>query len=118
MDRDRKVISWRMMALFMLLLVVIFAFVLHDALSDNDDAQKKVDDNAQQINRMSSYLDDLKADLRQVQTDENVENVSRGMGFYFEGEIRFHFSDPAALELYTPGEWQVIMEEKEYGKYY
>lgn len=118
MDRDRKVISWRMMALFMLLLVVIFAFVLHGVRAGNRAAQEMADDNARQISSMSSYLDDLKADLKQVQTDEYVENVSRGMGFYSEGEIRFRFSDPAALELYTPEEWQVIMEEKEYGKYY
>lgn len=118
MDRDRKVISWRWMALGMLLLVVIFAIVLHGVKASNRAAQEKAEENARQINSMSSYVEDLKADLQRVMTDENVENVSRGLGFYFEGEIRFRFSDPAALEYYTPEEWQVIMQEKEYGQYY
>lgn len=118
MDRDRKVISWRMLALGVLLLAVIFAIVLHGVRKDNAAKQERADQNAQQIRAMASYVDDLKTDLQRVMTDENVENVSRGMGFYYEGEIRFRFSDPAALELYTPEEWQVIMDEKEYGKYY
>lgn len=118
MDRDRRVISWRVMALGMVLLAVIFAFVLHGVRASNRAAQERADENARQISTMAAYVEGLKADLQRVKTDENVENASRGLGFYYEGEIRFRFSDPAALDLYTPEEWQVIMEEKEYGQYY
>ena len=43
MDRDRKVISWRWLALGMLLLAVIFAIVLHGVKASNRAAREKAE---------------------------------------------------------------------------
>ncbi|MBQ8202608.1 MAG: septum formation initiator family protein [Clostridia bacterium] len=117
MDRDRKVISWRGMALIVVLMLIVFAILMHtnqkrlNALREQEAALQLT------LSGMELDFSDLRSELMRVGSDGYVENEAReNYGFIKEGEICFEFTNPKKLQDYTEEEWQVIMEEKLYSQ--
>ncbi|MBQ8556819.1 MAG: septum formation initiator family protein [Clostridia bacterium] len=115
MDRDRKIISWRLLALMLAVLLVIFGVMMH--MSQKELASLRAQDAAlqMQLSSMEMTYSDLKAELRWVGSDSYVENEAREKyDFIKEGELCFEVTNPQALDGYTQEEWQIILDEKYY----
>ena len=83
-DRDRRYISWRGMALGAALLLILFFTALFW----------------------------VRSELARVGSEGYVENAAREeYGFIKQGEIVFAFENPDALKGYTEEEYQIIMDE-------
>jgi len=112
---DRKVISWRGMAVFAAILVAIFGVTMYGVLRSRHAMQEQYALQHQQIVSMELDVSELKNELARVGTDGYVENEAREKYDYVKaGEMRFEFSDPQKLQNYTAAEWQVILDEKLY----
>ena len=84
-DRDRRYISWKGMALASLQL---------------------------KVNVMEMNYADLQLELQRVGSEGYVENAAReNYGFIRNGEIVFAFENPELLRGYTEEEYQTIMDE-------
>ena len=111
-DRDRRYISWRGMALGAGLLVTLFAFSLHWVRADIERLQAQETTLQLKVNVMEMNYADLKLELERVGSEGYVENAAReNYGFIKEGEIIFAFQDPEVLKGYTEEEYQIIMDE-------
>ena len=111
-DRDRRYISWRGMALATVLLVGLFCVSLHWVRSDIEQLKTKDTTLQLKVNLMEMDYADLLLELQRVGSEGYVENEAREQyGFIREGEIIFAFEDPKVLEGYTEEEYQTIMDE-------
>ena len=111
-DRDRRYISWRGMALLSMLVVVLFCVSLHWVRQDI--ARLEAQDATLQlkVNVMEMDYADLQLELQRVGSEGYVENEAREhYGFIRSGEIVFAFEDPEKLKGYTEEEYQTIMDE-------
>ena len=111
-DRDRRYISWRGMALLSMLVVVLFCVSLHWVRQDI--ARLEAQDATLQlkVNVMEMDYADLQLELQRVGSEGYVENAAReNYGFIRSGEIVFAFEDPEKLKGYTEEEYQIIMDE-------
>lgn len=112
---DRKVISWRGMAVISAAFLVVFGIALFGVLSSRHAMYRQYQDQQSQIVDMELNVSELKAELARVGTDGYVENAAREKYEYIkDGEIRFKFSDPQKLQNYTEEEWQIIVDENLY----
>ncbi|MBQ3156715.1 MAG: septum formation initiator family protein [Clostridia bacterium] len=112
MDRDRRYISWRGMALAAVLLVILFVAALYWVRADI--ARLKVQDTTLQmkVNVMEMDYADLQLELARVGSEGYVENAAReNYGFIRSGEIIFAFENPELLKGYTEEEYRIIMDE-------
>lgn len=115
MDRDRKVVSWRMLALITLLMVICFAVLWHMGGRYLAELQAESATLQADLNRLEVTYAQLQSELRRVGTDSYVENEAREKyDFIKAGEICFEFTNPDKLKDYTAEEWQVILDEKLY----
>ena len=111
-DRDRRYISWKGMALISVLLVILFCVSLHWVRADI--ARLEAQDTTLQlkVNVMEMNYADLQLELQRVGSEGYVENEAReNYGFIRNGEIVFAFEDPDMLRGYTEEECQIIMDE-------
>ena len=112
MDRDRRYISWRGMALAFVLLVILFCAALYWVRADI--ARHRAQDTTLQlkVNVMEMNYADLQLQLQRVGSEGYVENEAReNYGYIRNGEIVFKFEDPELLKGYTEEEYQIIMDE-------
>lgn len=111
-DRDRRYISWRGMALGAALLVILFAVSVHWVRKDIQRLQAQEATLQLRVNVMEMDYAGLKLELQRVGSEGYVENAAReNYGFIKEGEIIFAFQNPDALKGYTAEEYQIIMDE-------
>ena len=111
-DRDRRYISWRGMALAAVLVVGVFCASLHWVRKDIERLQAQDTTLQYQVNVMEMNYADLQLELQRVGSDGYVENEAReNYGFIRNGEIIFAFENPELLKGYTEAEYQVIMDE-------
>ncbi len=111
-DRDRRYISWRGIALGAALLLILFFVALYWVHADIK--RLEAEDAALQlkVNVMEMDYADLQLELARVGSDGYVENAAReNYGFIKNGEILFAFEDPDVLKGYTEEEYQIIMDE-------
>lgn len=112
---DRKVISWRGMAIIAIVFFAVFGAAMYGILTSRHAMQEQYALQHQQIVSMELDVSELKSELARVGTDGYVENEAREKYDYIkDGEMRFEFSDPQKLQNYTAEEWQVILDEKLY----
>ncbi len=112
---DRKVISWRGMAVITMAFLVVFGIALFGVLSSRHAMQQQFQQQQSQIVDMELNVSELKSELARVGTDGYVENEAREKYDYIKsGEMRFEFSDPQKLQNYTEDEWQIIVDENLY----
>ena len=111
-DRDRRYISWKGMALGAVLLVILFCVSLYWVRADIRKLQAKDTTLQLKANVMEMEYADLQLELARVGSDGYVENEAReNYGFIRDGEIIFAFEDPELLKGYTEEEYQIIMDE-------
>ena len=111
-DRDRRYISWRGMALGAVLLVVLFCVSLHWVRADIARLQAQDTTLQLKVNLLEMDYADLQLELQRVGSEGYVENEAReNYGFIRDGEIIFAFEDPDVLKGYTVEEYQIIMDE-------
>lgn len=111
-DRDRRYISWRGMALGAVLLVILFCVSLHWVRADIQKLQAQDATLQLKVNVMEMDYADLQLELQRVGSEGYVENEAReNYGFIRDGEIVFAFEDPELLKGYTEEEYQIIMDE-------
>ncbi|MBR4081385.1 MAG: septum formation initiator family protein [Clostridia bacterium] len=111
-DRDRRFISWKGMALGALLLIVLFCVALHWVRSNIDSLQTRDTTLQQTVNVMEMDYADLLLQLQRVGSEGYVENAARETyGYIRKGEIVFRFENPELLKGYTQEEYQIIMDE-------
>ncbi len=111
-DRDRRYISWRGMALAAVLLVAFFCVSLHMIQADIERLQAQDTTLQLKVNLMEMDYADLQLELQRVGSEGYVENEAReNYGFIRDGEIIFAFADPDVLKGYTEEEYQIIMDE-------
>ena len=111
-DRDRRYISWRGMAMMSTLVVILFCVSLYWVKEDI--ARLQAQDNTLQMkmNVMEMDYADLQLEMQRVGSEGYVENEAReNYGFIRSGEIVFAFEDPEKLKGYTEEEYQIIMDE-------
>ena len=111
-DRDRRYISWRGLALGAVLLVIIFFVALHWVRADIAQLQAQDTTLQYKVNLMEMDYADLQLELQRVGSEGYVENEAReNYGFIRSGEIIFAFENPELLKGYTEEEYQIIMDE-------
>ena len=111
-DRDRRYISWRGMALGAALLLILFFSALFWVRSDIDRLQKEDTTLQLKVNMLEMDYANLQLELARVGSEGYVENAAREeYGFIKEGEIIFAFENPDALKGYTEEDYQIIMDE-------
>ena len=111
-DRDRRYISWRGMALASVLLLVAFVVALKWVRTDIDRLQAQDTSLQLKVSVMEMDYADLQLELQRVGSEGYVENEAReNYGFIRDGEIVFAFADPDMLKGYTEEEYQIIMDE-------
>ena len=111
-DRDRRYISWRGMALGAVLLVILFGVSLYWVRADIARLQAQDTTLQLKVNVMELDNAELQLELQRVGSDGYVENEAReNYGFIRSGEIIFAFEDPELLKGYTEEEYQIIMDE-------
>lgn len=111
-DRDRRYISWRGMALGAVVLLILFCAALHWVRSDIEQLHARDAALQLQVNLMEMNYADLQLELQRVGSEGYVENMAREeYNFIREGEIVFAFEDPEVLKGYTEEEYQIIMDE-------
>ncbi len=111
-DRDRSYIGWPLMALIGVLLVILFAVLMHWVRSDMAALQAQDTTLQLKVNVMEMDFADLQQQLKRVGSEGYVENEAREhYGFIRKGEIVFAFEDPDLLRGYTEEEYQIIMDE-------
>ena len=112
---DRKIISWRGMAVIVLAFLVVFGIALYGVLSSRRAMQQQFREQQGQIVDMELNVSELKNELARVGTEGYVENEAREKYDYIKsGELRFEFADPQKLQNYTEDEWQIIVDENLY----
>ena len=112
MDRDRRYISWRGMALGAVLLVILFFVALHWVHADIERLQAQDTTLQLRVNVMEMDYASLQLELQRVGSEGYVENEAReNYGFIRDGEIIFAFENPDMLKGYTEEEYQIIMDE-------
>ncbi|MBE5797938.1 MAG: hypothetical protein E7327_11285 [Clostridiales bacterium] len=115
MDMDRKVISWRGIAVMIMAFLVVFGIAMFGILSSRRAMEKQYQEQQSRIVDMEMNVSELKNELARVGTDGYVENEAREKYDYIKsGEMRFEFSDPQKLQNYTEDEWQIIVDENLY----
>lgn len=111
-DRDRRYISWRGMALGAALLVILFFVALHWVRADIEKLHAQNTTLQYKVNLMEMDYADLQLELQRVGSEGYVENEAReNYGFIRSGEIIFAFENPELLRGYTEEEYQIIMDE-------
>ncbi len=111
-DRDRRYISWKGMALISVLLVILFCVSLHWVRADISRLEAQDTTLQLKVNVMEMNYADLQLELQRVGSEGYVENEAReNYGFIRNGEIVFAFEDPDMLRGYTEEEYQIIMDE-------
>lgn len=111
-DRDRRYISWRGMALAAALMLIVFVVSLHEVQGDISRLQAQDTTLQYKMNLLEMDYADLQQELERVGSDGYVENEAREhYGFIRTGEIVFAFRDPELLKGYTEEECQIIMDE-------
>ena len=111
-DRDRRYISWRGMALGAALLLILFFTALFWVRSDIDRLQAEDTTLQLKVNMLEMDFADLQLALARVGSEGYVENEAReNYGFIRNGEIVFAFENPELLRGYTEEEYQTIMDE-------
>lgn len=111
-DRDRRYISWRGMALGAALLLILFFTALFWVRSDIDRLQAEDTTLQLKVNMLEMDFADLQLELARVGSEGYVENAAReNYGFIRNGEIVFAFENPELLRGYTEEEYQTIMDE-------
>lgn len=111
-DRDRRYISWRGMALAATLLVVLFGASMHMLRKDITRLQTQDTTLQYQVSILEMDYADLQQELQRVGSEGYVENEAReNYGFIRDGEIVFAFENPELLKGYTEEEYQIIMDE-------
>ncbi len=111
-DRDRRYISWRGMALAATLLVVLFGASMHMLRKDMSRLQTQDTTLQYQVSILEMDYADLQLELQRVGSEGYVENEAReNYGFIRDGEIVFAFENPDLLKGYTEEEYQIIMDE-------
>lgn len=112
MDRDRKVISWPLLAVIVVVIFVAFFVLMNRRSTFRSRLQETHARQEAEINSLSEGLASLNIQLQRMGTDGFVENEAREKyDFIKQGEIRFVFTNPDALSDYTQEEMQIIMEE-------
>ena len=111
-DRDRRYISWKGMALASVLLVALFCVSLYWVQADIAKLQAQDTTLQLKVNVMEMDYADLQLELQRVGSEGYVENAAReNYGFIRNGEIVFAFENPELLRGYTEEEYQTIMDE-------
>ena len=111
-DRDRRYISWRGMALGAALLLILFFTALFWVRSDIDRLQAEDTTLQLKVNMLEMDFADLQLALARVGSEGYVENEAREKYKYIrDGEIIFAFENPELLKGYTEEEYQIIMDE-------
>ena len=111
-DRDRRYISWKGMALASVLLVALFCVSLYWVQADIAKLQAQDATLQLKVNVMEMNYADLQLELQRVGSEGYVENAAReNYGFIRNGEIVFAFENPELLRGYTEEEYQTIMDE-------
>ena len=111
-DRDRRYISWKGMALASTLLVILFCVSLYWVKADIAKLQAQDTTLQLKVNVMEMDYADLQLELQRVGSEGYVENEAREhYGFIRSGEIVFAFENPELLCGYTEEEYQIIMDE-------
>ena len=111
-DRDRRYISWKGMALGGVVLVALFCVALHWVRASISDLRTKDTTLQYSVNVMEMEYADLLLQLQRVGSEGYVENEARETyGFIRQGEIIFAFENPELLKGYTAEEYQIIMDE-------
>jgi len=111
-DRDRRYISWRGMALGAAVLLILFFAALYWVRGDIKRLQAQDAALQLKVNVMEMDYASLQLELARVGSEGYVENAAReNYGFIKDGEILFAFEDPDALKGYTEEEYQIIMDE-------
>ena len=115
---DRKVISWRGIAVMIMAFLVVFGIAMFGILSSRRAMEKQYQEQQSRIVDMEMNVSELKNELARVGTDGYVENQAReDYSYTRDGELLFEFSDPGRLDNYTEEEWDVIMDEGLYPTY-
>ena len=111
-DHDRRYISWRGMALGVVLLIILFFAALHWVRTDIERLHAQDTTLQLRVNVLEMDYADLQLELQRVGSEGYVENEAReNYGFIRDGEIIFAFEDPELLKGYTEEEYQIIMDE-------
>ena len=111
-DRDRRYISWRGMALGAVLLLILFFAALYWVRTDITRLQSEDKSLQLKVNVMEMDYASLQLELARVGSEGYVENAAReNYGFIKDGEILFAFENPDLLKGYTEEEYQTIMDE-------
>ena len=109
---DRRVISWKAMVLFCVLIVAAFGFVFHSNAVDMQTAQEQEAALQQTLTRLQNDQLELTGQIRQVGTSSYIETRAReDYAFLKPGELRFEIVNPEVLEGYTREELQILMDE-------
>lgn len=115
MDRDRKVISWPLLAVLVVIILVTFFVLMSRTQARRSDLEAKFNSQETELISLSEALASLNTQLARMGTDGFVENEAREKyDFIKQGEIRFVFTNPEALSDYTSEEMQIIMDEMRY----
>lgn len=111
-DRDRRYISWRGMALGTALLLTLFFAALYWVRMDTKRLEAEAEALQLKVSVMEMDYAALQLELARVGSDGYVENAAReNYGFIKDGEILFAFENPDVLKGYTEEEYQIIMDE-------
>lgn len=111
-DRDRRYLSWRLMALAGVLLAAGFCAAMIWVKQDIKALEAQDATLQLRVNLMDMEYADLALELQRVGSEGYVENEAReNYGFIRQGEIIFAFEDPDVLKGYTEEEYRIIMEE-------
>ena len=111
-DRDRRYISWRGMALGTSLLLILFFAALFWVRGDIERLQAEDTTLQLKVSMLEMDYADLQLELARVGSEGYVENAAREeYGFIKKGEIVFAFENPELLKGYTEEEYQTIMDE-------